>query len=196
MSQALAAPTVSYVLGFAPQGPMGDGKFHKLKVELTNGKKYQIQARNGYYAPKKSLDPEEAAKEDVREALFSQDEIVSVPVRLKTQFYKLDDTSAQLTVLTQLDVSGVRFRKADGRSCNDMVLATGVFDVNGQLIDGQMKEIALKLKDATMERMSHTGLTIKAVFTLKPGNYVVRSVVRGSEAGQLTSQNLVATIPR
>jgi hypothetical protein len=77
-----------------------------------------------------------------------------------------------------------------------MVLATGVFDVNGQLIDGQMKEIALKLKDATMERMSHTGLTIKAVFTLKPGNYVVRSVVRGSEAGQLTSQNLVATIPR
>ncbi|HWW14145.1 MAG TPA: VWA domain-containing protein [Candidatus Dormibacteraeota bacterium] len=195
MSQALALPAVSYVLGFAPQVPMGDGKFHKLKVEVANGKKYQIQARNGYYAPKKSVDPEEAAKEEVREALFSRDEMVSVPVQLKAAFYKLDDMSAQLTVLTHLDISRIRLRKADGRSCNDVVLATGVFDTNGQLVDGEMKEITLKLKDSTMEKMSQTGLTIKTTFTVKPGTYVVRSVVRGSEGGQLTARNLTTVIP-
>jgi VWFA-related protein len=55
-----------YSLGFVPTNPSKDGKFHKLKVELTNrggdplkivdqkGKKvkYRIVSRDGYYAPR------------------------------------------------------------------------------------------------------------------------------------------------
>jgi VWFA-related protein len=69
MSQALTAPSVSYMLGFSPQD-LKDERFHTLKVELANGEKYQIEARNGYYPPKQSADPEEMAKQNVREALF------------------------------------------------------------------------------------------------------------------------------
>lgn len=198
MNQALAAPGVSYVLGFAPQNPMTDGKFHKLKVVMAKGKKYQIQARNGYYATRAKPpagDPEEMAKQEVREALLSQDEIVTIPVKLETEFSKVDTTSLQLTVLTHLDASKIRFRKADERNCDDLVLATGVFDMNGQLVDGQMKKIALKLQDSTLESMSKSGLTVKIVFTVKPGTYRVRSVVRGSEGNQLTARNLTTVIP-
>jgi hypothetical protein len=120
--------------------------------------------------------------------------IVSVPVELKTEAFKVDANSSQLTVLAHLDVSALRFRKEDGRDCSDMVVATGVFDANGQLVSGQMKDVALKLTDSTLERMSKTGLTIKTVFTVKPGTYMVRSVVRGSEGGQLTARNLMAAI--
>jgi VWFA-related protein len=196
MSQALAAPSVSYVLGFAPQNLRFDGKFHKLRVVVAKGKKYQIQARNGYYASKILVDDsEEMAKQEVRESLFSQDETGSVPVKLTAESLKVDATSAQLTVLTHLDIRGFRFRKADGLSCNDVVLATAVFDANGQFVDGQRKEIALKLTDSTMERMSQTGLTLKIVFTVRPGTYRVRSVVQGSEEDQLTARNLVTVIP-
>ncbi len=195
MNQALTAPSVSYVLGFAPQDLKVDGKLHKLSVKIVNGKKYQIQARNGYLAPKMLADPQEMAKQEVREALFSQDEIVSVPVGLKTQFLKADTASTQLTVLTHVDVKGIRFRKADGRSYNNVILATGVFDANWQYVEGQMKEIALKLEDSTMARLSQTGITIKIAFTVKPGTYMVRSVVRGSEGDQLTAKNLMTVIP-
>ena len=196
MDHALAAPSVSYVLGFRPQNLKVDGKFHRLKVTVANRKKYQIQARNGYYSSKVLAgDPEDMAKQEVREALFTQDETVSVPVKLKEEFRKVDATSAQLTVLTQLDISGLRFRKANGRSCNDLVLATAVFDANGEFVDGQMKEVALKLTDSTLEKMSQTGLTIKTGFRLKPGTYRVRSVVRGAEGEQLTAQNLMTMIP-
>ena len=80
MSQALAAPEVSYVLGFRPQQQNADGKFHSLKVKLDGGKKYQIQATNGYYASKKPVDPEEAAKQEVREELYSREEMAGVPI--------------------------------------------------------------------------------------------------------------------
>jgi hypothetical protein len=195
MREALAVPSVSYVLGFSPQNLKVDGKFHKLKVVVTSGQKYQIQARNGYYAPKMLADPAEMAKQEVRQALFSQDEIVDVPLELKTQFFKVDAKSAQLIVFTHLDIKGIHFRKADGRSYNDLVLATGVFDNNGQFVDGQMKEIALKLQDTTVQRLSAIGFTIKIAFTVKPGTYLVRSVVRGSEGDQLTARNMATVIP-
>ncbi|SRR5579862_2684921 len=195
MSQALAVPTVTYVLGFKPQVE-ANGKLHNLKVRVANGAKYSIQARNGYYATKKSADPEEQAKQEVTETLFSREEITGIPLQMKTEFFKSDDTFTQLSVLTRLDTRGVKFRKVDGRSCDYVVLATGVFDVNGQLVDGKIKEITLRLQDSTLQRMDQTGITVKTVFKVKPGAYVVRSVVRGSEGDQLTSQNLATEIPR
>jgi hypothetical protein len=194
MSNAIAEPAVSYVLGFRPNDP-ADGKFHNLRVELMKGYKYQIQARNGYFAQKKLADPEAQARLETNEMLFSQDEVVSMPIELKTDSFRTGDTSVQLTVLTHLDPAGIRFRKLEGRSCDDLVLTTGVFDSNGQFVSGQMKEVALKLKSSTLQRISQTGLTFKAVFTVKPGTYLLRSVVLGSEGEQLTARNLTTVVP-
>ncbi len=193
--RALAAPSASYLLGFSPSNLNRDGRFHSLKVSLTNGQKLQIQARNGYFAPKLITDPEEMAKQEVREQIFAQDEILSIPVQITTQFFKVDAANARLTVLTHLDLKGVHFRKADGRNDNNLTIATVVFDRNGQFVKGEMKEIAFKLKDATYERMHQSGFTIKMAFDVKPGTYIVRSVVRGSEGPQLTARNGTAVIP-
>jgi len=43
-------PEFVYVLGFSPQKL--DGKFHKLKVTLNSGTKFELQTRRGYYALK------------------------------------------------------------------------------------------------------------------------------------------------
>jgi VWFA-related protein len=48
-----ASPEYSYVLGFSPKDLKNDGRFHKLKVTVNNGAKVTVQARKGYYAPKK-----------------------------------------------------------------------------------------------------------------------------------------------
>jgi VWFA-related protein len=46
-------PEYSYVLGFSPKDLKSDGRFHKLKVTVNSGAKVTVQARKGYYAPKK-----------------------------------------------------------------------------------------------------------------------------------------------
>jgi len=46
-----------------------------------------------------------------------------------------------------------------------------------------------------VERLGATGLTIKIAFTVKPGTYLVRSVVRGSEGEQMTAKNMTTVIP-
>lgn len=196
MDQALAAPEVTYVLGFTPQKPMVQGKFHSLKVKLAKGKKYDIQATNGYYFSKKPVDREEAARQQVREALLSREEIPGLPVRLTAESTNSGADSSQLSVLTHVDISGMQFQKVEGRSCNSLMVATGLFDGNGRLVDSHMDEIALKLQDSTLEKMRQVGLTVKFKFTPKPGTYRVRSVLWNSEDPHLTARNEMTEIRR
>ena len=195
MREAGAAPEVSYVLGFAPQNLKFDGRFHALKVGLTTKEKFNVQARHGYFAPRSASDPAQITKEEIQEALFSQEEILDIPVDLQTQYFKNDQAGARLSVLTHLDVKSVRFRKALGRNNDQLTIVTGIFDQNGEYVTGVEKIIDMKLRDTTFERLSRSGLTVKSSFDVKPGTYLVRLVVRDSEGAQMAARNGAVVIP-
>jgi len=195
LREATAAPAMSYLLGFSPQNMKINGAYHTLKVSLTNKQKFSIQARHGYYAPRTIADPAEAAKEEIQEALFSQDEINDLPVELQTQFFKKDPSQARLAVLTHVDVKGIRFRKAEGRNRDDLTVATAIFDENGNFVTGGEKIVEMKLLDKTFDRLSRSGFTLKSSFDIKPGTYLVRLVVRDAEGSQMAARNGAVNIP-
>jgi len=195
LREATAAPAMSYLLGFSPQNLKINGAYHTLKVSLTSKQKFSIQARHGYYAPRTIADPAEAAKEEIQEALFSQDEIHDLPVELQTQFFKKDPSQARLAVLTHVDVKGIRFRKAEGRNRDDLTVATAIFDENGNFVTGGEKIVEMKLLDKTFDRLSHSGFTLKSSFDIKPGTYLVRLVVRDAEGAQMAARNGAVSIP-
>jgi VWFA-related protein len=195
MERAVAAPEVSYLLGFSPQNLKYDGKMHLLKVSLTSKSKFVIQARHGYYAPRTAKDPAQEAKEEIQEAIFSQEEIHDVPMELQTQFFKTSDTQAKLAVLTRVDVNAIRFRKDAGRSKDNLTFATAIFDENGNFITGGEKVLEMRLLDPTLARLDRTGLTVKSSFDIKPGTYLVRMVVRDGEGAQMAAKNGAVTIP-
>jgi len=190
-----SAPEVSYVIGFSPQNEKIDGSFHTLKVKLTGKEKYTIQARRGYYAPRKLNDPKEQEKQEIQEAIFSRDEIMDLPLELQTQYFKKDATEAQLSVVSRLQVKGMHFRTADGRHNDSLTFATAIFDDNGNFVTGGEKILQMHLLDPTYERVLRTGLTLKSSFDLKPGKYMVRQVVRDSEGSQMAARNGAVDIP-
>ena len=195
LRQAVAAPALSYLLGFSPQNLKVDGRFHGLKVSLANKQKFAIQARNGYYAPKTIPNPMEAAKQEIREAIFSQEELHDVPVDVQTQFFKKDATSARLSVLTHFDLKGIHFRKLEGRNADILTIATAIFDDNGNFVTGGEKTVQMRLLDSTYNRLSRSGLTLKSSYDVKPGSYMVRLVVRDSEGSQMSARNGAVVIP-
>jgi VWFA-related protein len=195
LREAAAAPAMSYLLGFSPQNLKINGAYHTLKVALTGKQKFSVQARHGYYAPRTIADPAEAAKEEIQEALFSQDEIHDLPAELQTQFFKKDQSQARLAVLTHVDLKGIRFRKVDGRNRDNLTVATAIFDENGNFVTGGEKIVEMKLLDKTVERLSRSGFTLKSSFDVKPGTYLVRMVVRDTEGAQMAARNGAVSIP-
>jgi len=195
LREAGAAPAMTYLLGFSPQNLKLDGSLHTLKVSFVKKTNYKIQARHGYFAPRHVVDPTEAAKQEIQEALFSQDEIRDLPVDLHTQFFKTDSYQARLAVLTHVDIKGVHFRKAEGRTRDDLTVATAIFDENGNYVTGGEKIVEMKLLDPTYNRLLQSGLNLKTSFDVKPGSYLVRQVVRDSEGSQLAARNGAVIIP-
>src|SRR6266446_1901558 len=195
MREAGAAPAISYLLGFSPQNLKIDGRFHALKVALTNKEKFDIQARHGYFAPKTLTDAAEATKLEMQEALFSQEEIHDLPVELQTQFFKKNEAQARLAVLTHFDVKTIHFQKLLGRNNDQLTILTGIFDENGNLVTGLSKIVEMKLLDTTYTRLSRSGFTVKTSFDVKPGTYLVRMVVRDSLGAQMAARNGAVVIP-
>ena len=191
----VATPETSYLIGFVPQNLKYDGHFHSLKVALTSKEKYTVQARSGFYAPKRVESPADAVKQEIEEAVLSQEEQHGLPIQLHTQYYKVDATDAKLAILAHVDIGRIRFDKLDGRNKNDLTIVAALFDRNGNFVTATEKVLEMRLRDTTLERLSHTGVTVKTSFDVKPGAYLVRLVVRDSQAAQLSAENGVVEIP-
>jgi len=182
------APEYVYLLGFSPQNLKADGSYHSLKVALKMGGGATVQARRGYYAPQHVSDDAENARQEIESALFSREEILELPIEMHTQFFKANDQTAQVTVLAQLNLKLFKFRKAEGRNRNEVTLVFGLFDRDGNFTQGVKKVLEMRLKDETLERLGQK-VTVRNIFAVKPGTYVIRLVVRDTEEQKLSATN-------
>jgi len=149
------APEVSYVLAFSPQNRKMNGQYHLLRVDLAKKLKYSVQARRGYYSPRKVDDPHELARQEIQEAIYSQEEINELPLDLQTQYFKNDPEGARLSVVSRLELKNMHFRKARwpqlGRSHRwqpRSSMKTAISSTGGE------KTVQMRLKDATYDRLT------------------------------------------
>jgi VWFA-related protein len=191
---AATEPEVSYVLGFTPQNLKLDGKYHDLKVTLVNKQKWALQARHGYFAPRGEANPEATAKEEIQQAVFSQEEMHELPIECRTQFFKGAD-GVHLSVVARVGIKELKFRVADERNRDKLTVTTAIFDENGNMLAGKQTVLEMQLKEATLERLNATGLSVKSSFDLQPGSFLVRIVVRDSEGAQMGATNRGVVIP-
>jgi VWFA-related protein len=195
LREVASPPEAYYMLGFTPQNLKFDGRFHSLSVKLVTKQGYTVQSRRGFYAPKHGATPADTAAQDIEEAVFSQEEQHGLPVTLQTQFYKTTAMDATLAVLAHVDLAHVQFNKLDGRNQDDLTVVAALFDRNGNFVTGTQKMVEMKLRDATLDQLSQSGITVRTNFAVKPGDYVVRLVVRDSKAALVSAENGVVEIP-
>jgi hypothetical protein len=190
-----ARPEYIYLLAFTPENLKSNGKFHALKVTLREGKGLTLQARKGYYAPRREAEAADQAKQDIEDALFSRAVMKDIPVILHTQFFKSSDVDAKLSVVAQIDVRQLHYRMEEGRHRDDLTVVSALFDPNGNFVSGEEKKIEMRLKDETMQKRLGAGITVRSTFDVKAGSYAVRLVVRDSEGQLMAAENGAVEIP-
>jgi VWFA-related protein len=188
-------PEHYYILGFRPQNLKSDGRFHNIKVNMANHQKYDVQARRGYYAPRRDLDAAEEAKHEIEDEVFSSEELHDLPVALHTEFFKPSEDSAKLTVLARVDVKRLHYKQANDRNANELTVVTAVFDRNGNFLQADQKTVEMRWKKETLEAKLGSGITLKTSFDVKPGKYLVRVVTRDAEQQVMSAENGAVEIP-
>jgi len=198
LRELAAAPDSYYILEFSPQNLKYDGSFHPLKVAVKTSPplSLNVQFRKGYYAPTKRANSEDTAKAEIEQAMFAREELNGLPVKLGTQYFK-NGKDATLTAICRVDPRQVPFRKADGRNLNILTIVTALFDHNGNYITGHYKTVDFKLEDDTLARVAagQAMMTFKTNFTVDPGSYTIRLVVRDSERQMMSALSAAVAIP-
>jgi VWFA-related protein len=195
LDQLAARPEIIYVLGFSPQNLKPDGSYHGLKVTVRNVSSPTLQARRGYWAPNHAIDAAEAAKEELREDVFSREEIRGIPVDLHTEFFKSSETKAELTVTALLNPDNLRFQKTEERNDDTVTVVTGLFDGNGNYVSGIQRVVQLHLRDQTLTALRNDGISVEETFSVPPGRYVVRLVVQDAGGHTTAARNEGVEIP-
>jgi hypothetical protein len=189
-----AAPEFIYILAFTPESLKSDGKYHKLQVTLRDGKGLTVQARKGYYAPRRETDAADQAKQDIEDAVFSRSVVKDIPIEIHTQFFRTEGDNANVSIVAQLDIRSLPYRKAEDRNQDTITIVSALFDMNGNYVTGTQKVLDLKLRDETLQRRLDSGIKIKTSFDVKVGTYAVRVVARDSEGQIMASDNTLVEI--
>jgi VWFA-related protein len=195
------APEVTYLLGFSPENLAPDGKFHSLKVTVKEERGLDVQARNGYYAPNHVATTEENAKEEIHKAIFGREEIHDIPIDMATELSKiggkeLGDSETKLTIVAKVNITGLHYRKVDGKNSDDVEVVCGLFDRNGGYIEGVSNTITLRLVENVAFNRENGTVPVRAEFKVAPGAYLIRLVARDSEGEMMTAQNGSVEIPK
>ena len=191
-------PEAAYLLSFSPADLKYDGKFHNLAVQLVNGPGLVVQARKGYFAPSAppgSKGATTVAEEELAQDVFSQSEVQTVPISLDTQFFKTATDEAKLTVLVRLDVSRLRLKRQNGRNFDHLTVITALFSYAGEFVTGNCQDVDLHLLDPNLPLWKQTGLSLRASFSVKAGQYLVRAVVGERDEGEVSAGNTSVEIP-
>jgi VWFA-related protein len=194
--QRLASiPEYVYVLGYTPDVVKSDGKYHSIKVTLREPKGLTLQARRGYYAPRREVTAAAQAHQDIEDALFARDSMRDFPLDLHTQFFKANQTDAKLSVLARFDIRRLKYHMEEGRYRNELKVVAALFDPSGNYIAASEKVVDFHLHEETLQRKMTGGLTVKTSFDVKAGSYVVRLVARDSEGQMMAAETAAVEIP-
>jgi len=171
---------VYYLLGYEPTDRRRDGKFRKIKVEVSRPG-VSIRARKGYYAAseKPPAPAPDAADPTLRAALESPFEAPAIPLRMTA--YLLGPAEADHTrvvLAAEADPAAVAFEERAGRFSNELQSVFQVSSRDAEPVYTKERQIGLDLAPQVRERMARTWIPVAGSFELPAGTYQATLLVR------------------
>jgi VWFA-related protein len=167
----VAAPAVSYVLAFTPQGE-ADSKMHKLQVRLKRGEEYRVEARQAYFS-EPSPAPQETPQQAIDRVVAAQQDSAPIPASVKVAA-----GSSAIRVEVGVDAKGLRFVERNGRSLQQLTFVTLLQDGTGKVLEGKESVMDLELSAATLADFRAKGIRTAVTLRRPQGTWKVKEVLR------------------
>ena len=186
-----------YLLGYSSTNPAQDGKYRRISVKLKNTTlNYQLDARNGYYAP---TDFAHLKKEDRAHQL--EDQITSavsatdLPVVATTSWFRVDTDKYDVPISVAIPGAAVKVPTQD---IQDKKNAT--IDLLGVVMDEQGRSVGkitdtLQIPAAQASDLATRQIQYQSGVTLPAGHFRVKIAVRENADGEMGSFEFPITIP-
>lgn len=182
-----------YILGFRSTDQRRDGSFRKLQVKL-NRPDVKLEYRPGYYAPadfqhQKNEDRELALNEQLR----SDAPAVDVAVYLQSFYFRETDNRFFVPVSLIVPGSQIPFTQVKDQSKASIDIIGNVKNAQ-QIVVGSARE-TVKLQVDANQQVQRKNIQYSTGFSLAPGRYHLKFVVRENQSGNMGSFETDIQVP-
>jgi len=182
-----------YILGFHSTNTARDGSYRHLTVKL-NRNDAKMDYRPGYYAPadfqhQKTEDREQALTEQLRSDLPATD----VAIYLQALYFRLEDNKFFVPVSLIVPGSQIHIVKNGDRDKANIDIIGQVKNAQGIIVGNVRDNVKLALDAA--QQVQRKNIQYSTGFTLAPGKYHLKFVVRENQTGAMGSFETDLQVP-
>jgi VWFA-related protein len=182
-----------YIVGFHSTNTARDGSYRHLTVKL-NRSDVKLDYRPGYYAPadfqhQKNEDREVALTEQLRSDLPATD----VAVYLQALYFRLDENKFFVPVSLIVPGSQIHSVKNGDRDKANIDVIGQVKNAQGIVVGNVRDTVKLALDAA--QQVQRKNIQYSTGFTLAPGRYHLKFVVRENQTGAMGSFETDLQVP-
>jgi len=194
--QAQKAVESYYILGYYSSNPAEDGRFRRTEVRLKNRQGFRLDHRAGYFAAKRFEKMSGTDKErQLEDALLLGDPLRDLPLALEVHSFRLAPGRYFAAVSVKTPGSSVPLARKGGAESTTFDFIGQVRDVRGSLVAGVRDAIAVKLDADASERRKRGHIQYDTGFTLAPGEYRLRFLIRENHSGRMGTFETVFRVP-
>jgi VWFA-related protein len=188
-----ALPPVYYILGFHSTNAARDGSYRHLTVKV-NRNDVKLEFRPGYYAPadfkhQKTEDREFALNEQMRSNVPATD----VAVYLQALYFKQGDNNSFIPMSLIVPGSQIPFVSGGNQDKASLDILGQVKNAQGIAV-GNVRETVKLALDAS-QQVQRKNIQYSTGFTLAPGRYHVKFIVRENQTGNMGSFETDLQVP-
>jgi VWFA-related protein len=182
-----------YLLGYHSTNPAKDGRYRRISVQV-NVPGAKIDFRRGYYAP---ADYQHSTKEDkevqLQQELASELAVTDLPLYLGAAYFRMDANKFFIPISLVVPGSQIPFTRSSDRD-------KATLDVIGVVLDNEHHPLTsirdtVKLAVDTSSEVRKKNVQYDNGFSLPPGKYHLKFVVRENETGRMGSFETDLEIP-
>jgi VWFA-related protein len=182
-----------YVLGYRSSNPARDGRFRKITVK-TSVPNVKIEFRKGYYAPRDFAhsnkdDREQQLVDELNSELSSTD----LDVFLSAAYFRLGDSRFYVPVSLVVPGSEIPFTNSANKDKATLDIIGVVRDELQRPVGNVRDTVKLNLDESQQVRRKN--VQYQTGFTLPPGKFHLKFVLRENQSGRLGSFETDLVIP-
>lgn len=185
-----------YTLGYYSTDPARDGRFRRVEVKLNNNLQAKLDFRSGYYSDKDWKSYSSSDKErQLEEALLLGDPQTDLPVALEVNWFRLNPTRYFVPIALKIPGSVLPLNRKGKDETTQFDFIAQVRDSRNRIAGNVRDFLRIKLPTEKAEELRRRSVLYDTGFTLAPGAYTVKFLVRENSSGKMGTFETKFRIP-
>jgi VWFA-related protein len=188
-----------YLLGYYSTNEKRDGKFRKVKVQVSRPG-LRVQSRDGYAAPKgkpaaSTTGISQRIPPEVRDALANPIPTSGLGLTISAAAFSGPGSKSSVALIVEVDPRALKFVERNGAFHEGMEVHVLAYDQNGKMQDGGSQTAPMELSARSVSAVEAAGFRVTRRLTLPPGRYLIRVAARESNGGAIGTVAETIDIP-